>query len=135
MGMAGSATSGIIFGGEHTNTTYLNDFYSYSVSGRTVTVTALTRSGSILARSYMGMAGSATSGIIFGGEHTDTTYLNDFYSYSVSGGTVTVAALTRSGSSISARTAMGMAGSATSGIIFGGYDGRRRNDFYTYTGS
>ena len=37
------------------------------------------------ARYRMGMVGTATSGIIFGGTAT-TSYLNNFYSYSVSGG-------------------------------------------------
>ena len=82
----------------------------------------------------MGLAGSATSGIIFGGLDR-SSYYNDFYSYSVSGGTVTVTALTRSGSTISGRTRTGMVGGATSGIIFGGYDRGLRNDFYSYTGS
>ena len=85
----------------------------------------------------MGMTGSTTRGVIFGGLTGSNTRTNDFYSYSVSGGTVTVTALTRSGSSISARNSMGMAGSATSGVIFGGSTGSntRSSDFYTYTAS
>ena len=98
-------------------------------------LTALTSAGaSISARAYMGMVGTATSGIIFGGR--SATYLNDFYSYSASGGTVTLTALTRAGASISTRFRMGMVGTATSGIIFGGYDGTTRlNDFYSYSAS
>ena len=132
MGMVGTATSGIIFGGTAGSTTYFNDFYSYSVSGGTVTLTALTRSGvSISGRSAMGMVGTATSGIIFGGR--TRTRFNDFYSYSVSGGTVTLTALTRAGASISARQNMGMVGDTTSGIIFGGYSAPNLNDFYSYS--
>ena len=132
MGMVGTATSGIIFGGW--SSTRLNDFYSYSVSGGTVTLTALTRAGaSISGRLDMGMVGTATSGIIFGGWGGTITYLNDFYSYSVSGGTVTLTALTRAGASISGRLDMGMVGTATSGIIFGGQSTAPFNDFYSYS--
>ena len=133
MGMVGTATSGIIFGGR--SIPDLNDFYSYSVSGGTVTLTALTRAGaSISGRRSMGMVGTATSGIIFGGRSIPD--LNDFYSYSVSGGTVTLTALTRAGASISTRSSMGMVGTATSGIIFGGWSGTTRfNDFYSYSAS
>ena len=133
MGMIGDATSGIIFGGA-SGSRYYSDFYSYAVSGNTVTLTALTKAGaSISAREEMGMVGSETAGIIFGG-WTGSADLSDFYSYSIAGGTVTLTALTKTGATIAGRRDMGMIGSATSGVIFGGrrlsspYD-----DFYGYS--
>ena len=135
VGMVGTFSRGAIFGGAGSRGNS-GHFYSYSISGRTGTITALTQSGSsISARHDMGMAGDDTGGAIFGG-YDGTNRLNDFYSYSISGAAVTLANLTKSGtgSGISARTNMGFAGTATSGIIFGGYDGTNRlNDFYSYT--
>ena len=133
-GMVGDATSGIIFQGLEPFG-IPNDFKKYEVSGNTVTITDLTVSGSILARYAFGIVGDATSGIIFGGVHSDyVTRSNKFKKYEVSGNTVTITDLTVSGS-ISARSHFGMVGNKTSGIIFGGYDGNTDtllNDFKKY---
>ena len=133
MGMVGDATSGVIFGGYSGN--YLNDFYTYAVSGDTVTLTALTSAGaSISARGAMGMVGDVASGIIFGGIDNNGGYHNDLYSYSVSGGAVTLTNHTIAGDTIGIRYAMGMVGDVASGIIFGGQNSSTRhlNDFYSF---
>ena len=132
-GMAGNASSGIIFGGDIEASPFIDDnFYSYSVSsGGTVTISsALTKSGdTITGRVGAQMIGSATAGIIFGGfSRSPATDNTDFYSYRVSGGTVTIAELTKSGDTITGRRTMRMVGSTTSGIIFG----QRVSDFYSY---
>ena len=133
-GMAGDASSGIIFGGQAGPYSYLNDFKKYEVSGNTVTVTNLNLSGSITARTKMGMVGDASSGIIFGGQSGRSSLSNDFKKYEVSGNTVTVTNLNLSGS-ITARSTMGMVGDNSSGIIFGGdisTNDNPSNDFYKY---
>ena len=127
---------GVIFGGGTSTTNFLNDFYRYAVASNTVALTALTKAGaSITARYDMGMVGDASSGLIFGGGGVwEAATQNDFYSYTVSGNTITLTALTKAGASISPRLGMGMVGSARSGVIFGGYTGSAvTNDFYSYT--
>ena len=138
MGMVGTPSSGIIFGGRNNSAgpqqidlKYLDDFVQYSGSD-TLTLTSLTKTGTISARSNMGMAGNATSGLIFGGRGTGGD-LNDFIKYTVSSGTVTVTTLTKAGDPISVRSGMGMVGNETSGIIFGGLSGSSYlSDFYKY---
>ena len=140
-GMVGNATSGIIFGGTHYDSgndddIALNDFYKYEVSGNTVTVTSLTVTGTINVRSDIGMVGDTTSGVIFGGYNANNgVYYDDFKKYEVSGNTVTVTNLDVTGDNIRPRYWPGMVGDTTSGVIFGGYDANFRvsqNDFYRY---
>ena len=123
-GIAGDTTSGVIFGGQEkigSVDTRLNDWHSYSISGDTVTFTALTVSGvTIPATQGLRMAGNATTGIIFGGVSSPDS--PNFYRYVVSGNTVTVTTLTKAGtSSIATRRGHGMIGDATQGLIYGGY--------------
>ncbi len=129
MGMIGDHESGIIFGG-NTGTTESDRFFSYSVAGPNVTVTELTKSGGIPPRSGLGMVGTKTAGIIFGGV-AGQTRLNDFWSYLISGDNVTLIQLTNIGDVLSARTDMGMVGSATTGFVFGGFP--LNNDFFRYS--
>ncbi len=129
MGMIGDHESGIIFGG-NTGTTESDRFFSYSVAGPNVTVTELTKSGGIPPRSGLGMVGTKTAGIIFGGV-AGQTRLNDYWSYLISGDNVTLTQLTNIGDVLSARTDMGMVGSATTGFVFGGFP--LNNDFFRYS--
>ena len=116
-GMVGVA-DGIIFGG-YNGSSYLNDFYKYTISGNTATITALTRTGtSISGRENMGMVGDENAGIIYGGWRGSV--LSDWYHYAVSGNTIRISSLRRTGSSIVGRFAMGMVGTATTGLMFGG---------------
>ena len=136
MGMVGSPTSGAVFGGRNDGGTggtvqYFNDFFQYAGSD-SVTTTLLAKTGTISARSDMGMVGDADSGLIFGGRGSSGD-LNDFVKYEVSSGTVTLTTLTKAGATIAARSGMGMVGSETSGIIFGGLSGSSYlSDFYKY---
>lgn len=126
---AGDETGGVMFGGFNSSNTSNNNAYSYSVSGNTITWTSLTNAGSTpSARHYCWMQGSGTSGIMMGGNLS--SHYNQFYSYSVSGGTITWASLTRAGDTIpsaSGRTDS-MVGDATSGVLWTAAD-----DFYTYS--
>ncbi len=115
-GAIGDANSGIIFGG-HT-TTPVNDFYRYVVSGSTITLTSLTKIGTISGRVGFGIVGNASRGLIFGGWN-NSGHLGDFIRYSVSGSNVTLTNLTISGT-ISPLYYMGMTGTDTVGVIFGG---------------
>ena len=130
MGIVGTASSGLIFGGYQNNSPYaVSNFYKYSVSGSTVTLTVLTKSGSSISGRYdMGMVGTETSGVIYGG-NTRFDRLEDAYSYSVSGNTVTLQLLTKSGT-ITNRDKMGMVGTSSGGLIFGGEQGDNQTDFY-----
>ena len=128
-GMVGDATSGVIFGGQNESNTRLNDFYSYSVSGSTITITALTKSGAaISARRNMSMLGDSTSGLIGGGN--TPTLVSDFYRYSISASTVTLTALTKAGESVHGFADLAIAGDLTSGVISSG----RTWDHYTISG-
>ena len=131
MGMVGDSTTGIIYGGEN-GSTILNDWYSYSVSGNTITLTALTAVGTGLqSRSRHSMLGTATEGIVFGGYGSGGTTLGGLYRYSVSGGTVTLSTIGFSGS-LTARYWAGMAGDPNGTVlIYGGSAGR--SDFYRLT--
>ena len=133
-GIIGDASSGIIFGG-YDGTTIRNDFFSYSVSGSIVTLTPITLTGdTIRTRYFFGIAGTSQNGIIFGGSPMQGTYLNDFYGYSISGDTATITDLLEAGDYIAARTHLGMAGNATAGAIYGGWDGSNRlNGLFNYS--
>ena len=132
VGIVGDATTGIIFGGLST-ANRRNDFYRYVVSGSTITLTALTRSGASIAGRYNpGMVGTTSTGIIFGGWNNPTRF-NDFWRYVISGNNVTITALSRASGTITARNYPGMAGNATAGLIMGGNTGVANNDFYTYS--
>ena len=89
MGVAGTATQGVIFGGRSSSSARYNDAYSYSVSGNTVTVRRLTASGTISARGSFAMMGtSATAGFVWGGSGRPAPN-NLFVRYAVSGSTIT----------------------------------------------
>ena len=98
----------------------------------TATVTSLSRSGSISTRLGQAMAGSITNGIIFGG-FGGAGELRDFYRYSVASNAATVTNLSVTGSIAPSRY-VGIVGDATSGAIFGGYNGSiNLGNFYKYS--
>ena len=118
-GIAGTASSGVIFGGRRPSG-LSSGFFRYTVSGSTITFYAMTLAGTRpAARRQMGMVGNATSGIIFGGRSNSRARYNDAYYYYVSGNNVTMTRLTVTGT-IAARGSFAMMGSATSGVVFGG---------------
>jgi len=130
--MIGSVTAGIIFGG-HNSAGRQGNFYSYTVSGDTVTVALLTLSGTIPPRTRFGMLGTTTAGVIFCGQGNNNVLYNTFYSYTISASTATVSQLTINGT-ISARQGLGAVGSATDFVIFGGEDSANSlNDFHRCT--
>ena len=118
-GMIGDETAGLIYGGNISGT-ITNQWYLYSVSGNTVTVTQLTQSGTMAARQFMCVRGSTTEGIVFSGQ-TSGGYVNEFFRYVIASGTVTVSPLTISGyTAIPARRFCNMVGDGDNGLIFGG---------------
>lgn len=132
--VAGTKTTGIIFGGAHSSS-YRNDFYRYVRSGANVALTALTRSGaSISVRRYGGIVGNVGAGIIVGGHNP--TALNDAYRYAVAGSTVTLTAMTVAGT-FPAQSVFSMVGDTSSGLIYGGLQTfpPNLNDFYRYVTS
>ena len=123
--IAGNSTSGIIVTSDMPSR-----FWRYSVSGNTVTVTRLTVSGTLSNRETPTLRGSATAGIILGGsDFRSFENLNDAYSYSVAGNTITITSLTVSGTAtLSGR----ILGTSTNGIIFGD-GGFSNNTFVRYS--
>ena len=130
MGMAGDATTGVIFMGEGSAS---NTAHRYVVAGSAVTLTALTVSGTAPAQAIQSTVGDVNEGLFFGGLTTWPPRLNDFYKYTVSGNNFTTSTLTKTGASIAARYGVSLAGDLTSGIVFGGRrSGGDFNDFYKY---
>ena len=140
MGMVGTETAGLIFGGAENATTYHSDFYRYALSGSNVTITKLTKAGASITDRYRpAMTGTATTGIIYGGQASPSLnprpILNDFYRYSVSSNTVTLTDLTATGDTIVGTDTQNTAdqgyakilGDATTGIIF-----KETNEIYAY---
>ena len=125
--ITGNALNGVIFGGQTSNpTTYINTFQTYTATSSTLTFSSPTMTGATLPIRYVaGIAGDATSGIIFGGLGRSAgaaTYENTFHRYSISGNTATITLLTLSGT-IAALGSPQMIGDANQGIIFGGFEG------------
>ena len=131
-GMIGDSDSGIIIGGK-TSSGYSDKIFSYTVSGRTVTIDELTKSGTFTSRSDFGIVGSKTSILIYGGMGPQRR--GDFVSISISGTTATVSELSLAlVNSIPALESVGMVGSTTAGVVFGGYNGSNRfNTFWSYS--
>ena len=122
---AGSATQGILFGGLDGNGNYINKWYSYTVNATTNTITfaELTIAGiTITGRNFHSLAGDHTAGIIGMGFYfrPQFKWLNDFYSYTVSSGTVTVAALNKRGDFVEDRRGAILVGDSETGLLFGG---------------
>jgi len=128
MGMVGDATAGLIVGG-YDGTNRLSDFHRYTATATAVTLTSLKVVGGFTARSEMSIVGTATAGVIFGG-NDGTTNLDDFYSYTVDTATdtVTLTQLVKTGT-ITARRAANMVGTTTSVLVFGGHANVPLNDF------
>ena len=119
--MIGDSTSGFMFGGRSAWPPNLGDFYWYAVSGNNITTTTMTKAGaSIPILSNVAMVGDKTSGIIFGGVNASLAVVNTFYKYVISGSTITLTLLTRSGATPHGVYASSMVGNAEFGIIFGG---------------
>ena len=139
MGMVGDTNNGVIGCGWSTNhhgqhTTYY-DFYQYVRRGNTITITALSRTGTGAnqsERDEFTMVGNTPGGWFFGGRDEDRDKLGDFIRFSNSGSIITLTRLT--GSTIPARDDYGAVGSTTRGMLFGGREGlygsQVRNDFW-----
>ena len=134
VGMAGSQTTGVIFGGQsaHLPNVYENDFYRYQISGDEVTTTKLNKVGDDISdRALFGMIGDHISGLIFGG-WLGSAPTNEVYFYRVTGNYVYVKRLVNVGTFPGPRNSFGMVGTSTSALVFGGYNGSRfLNDFGT----
>ena len=131
--IVGDAESGVWFGGLSAAGTNLQDFRTYAVNttANTVNAAPTTAVGTVPeARRFQGMDGTKTLGMIYGGQG-NVGNINTFTRYSVAGSTVTFTDLTLSGT-LTARRAMGFAGNATSGAIFGGFTTARVNDWFKY---
>ena len=132
-GIVGDATSGIIYGGLDSST----NFYKYEVSGDNVTLTLLTKTGTITTTHQFTMVGDVNSGLIYGGNTGEsgasTTTINDFYKYEVSGNNITITTLTLSGD-LHRRYIHTMVGDVNSGLIYGGRYGSTRaySDWFRY---
>ena len=117
----GDLTSGFMFGGRSAWPPNLGDFYWYVVSGNNITTTTMTKAGAAIPiLSNCAIVGDKTSGIIFGGVNASLAVVNTFYKYTISGSTITLTLLTRSGATPHGVYASSMVGNAEFGIIFGG---------------
>ena len=126
--MIGDSTSGFMFGGRNAWPANLNNFYYYTISGNNVTTTTLTKAGaSIPLLTSVAMTGDKASGIIFGGSDSTRAVVDSFYRYAISGSTITLTLLTRTGANPRGKYAASMVGNADYGLIFGGSVGTSNN--------
>ena len=117
----GDLTSGFMFGGRSAWPPNLGDFYWYVVTRNLIITTTMTKAGAdIPILSSCAIVGDKTSGIIFGGANASRAVVNTFYKYVISGSTITLTLLTRSGASPHGVYASSMIGNSEFGIIFGG---------------
>ena len=113
-----------------------NKFYTYTISSSTGTETQHFSLNLNPPRAGIAMSGDGRTGLLYGGATGavgTAAYQNDFYRYSVSGNVLTVSRISASGSSITGRSSALMVGSATSGLILGGYRQGYLDSYYRYS--